>query len=530
MPSHAVSPLPDRPSLEFLKDQSKRLLKLARAQDPAALETILARHPAFRNPAALNPAALALHDAQLTVARLHGFTSWSRLKEEVEARNHAFLSRDERLVKAVRRRRLEDIQTELAGAHAFSAATARLLREALAGIADRSVWHRPHYRVIARQLIAAGVECDIWTAARMGLLEHVQHHLAADPALLHARDSQGRTPLQRAALIYGSDPECEALCAWLFQQGAPVDIFTASAYSLVETVHAELRRDPSLVHQKCQGSTPLNWAVRPRHSHPDAPDLRACELLLAHGADVETVDDQENGMRPLHHLGEWFGREETAALLLARGADLHAKDDIGWTPLDYAINRNRQPMAEFFKRHGATQTLVDWPDTTDGQRALLIASVKRDDLPSVERLLRETPALASVRDEGGDTALHWAAHDGHYEIAALLLRHGADVAAQETRYWGGTPLHWAAERQPLLVELLLAHGADINVRNHRTGQTPLHYCARCDDVPEVAELLLARGADPLLADNRGHTPLDYALKNKHPLVARALGHRPTATS
>lgn len=522
MPSHTVSPLPDHPSLEFLKDQAKRLLKQARAQDPAALASLQAHHPRFTPPASLDPTALALHDTQLVVARRHGFPSWSRLKDEVEKRNHARLSREERLVKTVWRGQLEDLQTELAGAHAFSATTSRLLREALAGIADRSVWHRPHYRVIARHLIDAGVECDIWTAARLGLLEHVQRLLAADPSLLHARDPQGRTPLQRAALIYGSDPECEALCAWLFQQGAPVDIFTAAAYSLVESIQSELRRDPALVHQKCQGGTPLNWAVRPRHSHPSAPDLRVCELLLAHGADVETKDDQENGMHPLHHLGEWSGRQETAALLLAHGADLQAKDDIGWTPLDYAINRNRAPMAAFFKQHGATQTLVDWPDTTDGQRALLLASVKRNDLPAVARLLQENPALALVRDEGGDTALHWAAHDGHYEIAALLLRHGADLTAQETRYWGGTPLHWASERQPLLVDLLLAHGADLNSRNHRTGQTPLHYCARCDDVPEVAELLLARGADPLLTDNRGHTPLDYATKGNHPLVAHVL--------
>src|SRR5690606_38836479 len=133
-------------------------------------------------------------------------------------------------------------------------------------------------------------------------------------------------------------------------------------------------------------------------------------------------------------------------------------------------------------------------------------------LSGVRQLLELDATLARARGEDGDTPLHWAAHDAHYEVAALLLQHGAEVAAQETRYWGGTPLHWAAERQPVLVQLLLDHGADVNCRNERTGQTPLHYCARCDDVPEVATLLLSRGADPSLTDQRGNTPLDFALR------------------
>src|SRR5690606_29411494 len=131
--------------------------------------------------------------------------------------------------------------------------------KALEGIADRSVWHRPFYREIARLLLAAEVDCHIWAAARLGLLDVVQARLEADPQLLTARDAQGRTPLQRASLVYGSDAECEKVVPWLIAQGAPVDLHTACAYAMVEIVEAELRRDPGQVNVKVQGSAPLNW-------------------------------------------------------------------------------------------------------------------------------------------------------------------------------------------------------------------------------------------------------------------------------
>ncbi|HSI85145.1 MAG: ankyrin repeat domain-containing protein, partial [Candidatus Methylacidiphilales bacterium] len=541
-----ASPLPDRPSLDFLKDQAKRLLKQLHAEDPAAVQLLRTHHPAFKGvqPLPAQAGSVALHDAQLVIARQHGCASWSKLKDEIEARKRLQITAGERLLRAVWAGRLEDLQTELAAAAANpsdfaamlrrNAGMAKSLREALAGIADRSVWHRPQYREMARHLIGSGVECSAWTAARFGLKEYVQQYMEADPSLMQALDPQGRTVLQRAALIYGSDADCESTVEWLIQRGARIDIFTASAFSMAEVVREELRRDPTLVHRKCQGSTPLNWAVRPRSAfrvtedgkrqpadtpqHSSKPrDTAVCEILLDNGAETDSQDDQENGMHPLHHAAEWCSSEETALLLLARGANLQAMDDRGWTPLDYALSRNRKGFVAFLKRHGARQTLVDWPNTWGGRRDLLIASVKRNDIASVERLLEEDAAsessgLASAREESGDTALHWAAHDGHFEIAELLLKHGADVSAQETRHWGGTPLHWASERQAVLVDLLLRHGAAINSRNERTGQTPLHYCARCDDVPEVAELLLSRGADPSLTDNRGNRPVDYAIK------------------
>ena len=68
--------LADRPSLEQYKKQAKELLRDAAAGQPAALARVIRQHPRFRD---LNPnpsPRIALADAQLVLAREHGYESW----------------------------------------------------------------------------------------------------------------------------------------------------------------------------------------------------------------------------------------------------------------------------------------------------------------------------------------------------------------------------------------------------------------------------------------------------------------------
>jgi ankyrin repeat protein len=61
------------------------------------------------------------------------------------------------------------------------------------------------------------------------------------------------------------------------------------------------------------------------------------------------------------------------------------------------------------------------------------------------------------------------------------------------------------------LELLLAHGAKLGATD-ANGLTALHYAARTDYGLEVAEPLLAWGADVNARDNAGRMPLDHALE------------------
>lgn len=225
---------------------------------------------------------------------------------------------------------------------------------ALRRAAERVVWHRLNYRSAIQRALEMGVPCDVWTAARAGLLDQVQKLVATDSGLLDAKDESGRTPLQRAALLYGACEECEQVVDFLLESGAKVDIFTAASYGMPAAVHAELQRSPDLVSERCEGATPLGWAVRPRRNHDAAFEI--CTALIDANADVHAADKYESDMTPLHHAAEWGPKIclKLVDLLVESGADLNAKDSQGWTALGYAKDRGREEMIKHLTNRGAT--------------------------------------------------------------------------------------------------------------------------------------------------------------------------------
>ena len=71
------------------------------------------------------------------------------------------------------------------------------------------------------------------------------------------------------------------------------------------------------------------------------------------------------------------------------------------------------------------------------------ATVRSGDADAVATLLEQDPALITTREDGG-TALHYAAWEGHIVIVDLLLARGADLDARDERH-GMLPIAWANE-------------------------------------------------------------------------------------
>src|ERR1700748_995491 len=77
---------PSNPSLDHLRHQAKDLLKQHSVRELSAAQRLREFHPKFHH--ATNEdiftTRLRLSDAQLSVAREHGFISWTRLKRHIE--------------------------------------------------------------------------------------------------------------------------------------------------------------------------------------------------------------------------------------------------------------------------------------------------------------------------------------------------------------------------------------------------------------------------------------------------------------
>mmetsp|Transcript_36498 Transcript_36498/g.70020 ORF Transcript_36498/g.70020 Transcript_36498/m.70020 type:complete len:442 (-) Transcript_36498:687-2012(-) len=94
-----------------------------------------------------------------------------------------------------------------------------------------------------------------------------------------------------------------------------------------------------------------------------------------------------------------------------------------------------------------------------------------------------------LKDQEGNTVLHWAAHTGDVECLALVLEAmNEGVSLDIHNIDGSTPLHCAAlSNQVGAVQSLLNAGADPNATN-LDGQSPLHAAVRRAG-PEIVQAL-----------------------------------------
>ncbi|KAI8025638.1 Adenylosuccinate lyase [Camellia lanceoleosa] len=88
-------------------------------------------------------------------------------------------------------------------------------------------------------------------------------------------------------------------------------------------------------------------------------------------------------------------------------------------------------------------------------------------------------ADVNLKNNGGRTALHYAASKGWLKIAEILLSHGANINLKDKV--GCTPLHCAASTgNSELCELLIEEGAKVDAID-KAGQTPLMSAVICEN-------------------------------------------------
>ncbi|XP_032403009.1 ankyrin repeat domain-containing protein 27 isoform X5 [Xiphophorus hellerii] len=119
----------------------------------------------------------------------------------------------------------------------------------------------------------------------------------------------------------------------------------------------------------------------------------------------------------------------------------------------------------------------------------------------------------------GFTPLHVAALHGHSSLAALLIRHGANVNVRTIQ--SATPLHLASQNSHVqVVRFLLECNAKLNKKDHY-GNTPLIHACLCGNL-ETVSILLQSNALVNVANVQGNTALHEAVRGGHQAVVELL--------
>ncbi len=387
---------------------------------------------------------------------------------------------------------------------------------------------------VARLLVAAGADLELGT--RLGA--HRPLHVAA---------REGRGELLTLLLDAGADPSA------LTTTGATPLHFAAAA-GAVQSVSALLDYGASVdPHEPGWGQTPLMFAAALGRT-------QAVKVLLTAGADplitARVMDLVERDIAD--RASERRHRAAVAVLRAqAKGGVVPEVGEAGDPP---EASRNAQATASPDASRNTQPALS--PDTSRNAQAREAA---REAMELRQRTGEPVPLnfAGLVATHGGLSAIHLAAREGHdatvfalleggvpldypsaadgatpmlmaaingyFDLAADLLRRGADPNAASDA--GATPLyavlnmHWAPKArhpQPLvyqqqeigyleLMRALLDAGADVNARLtrtlwyttynrdllgvDRTGATPFWRAAHATDVAAM-KLLLEYGADP----------------------------------
>jgi ankyrin repeat protein len=269
-------------------------------------------------------------------------------------------------------------------------------------------------------------------------------------------------------------------------------------------------------------------------------DTAAARALITR---VDVNAAQPDGATALHWAAHWDDVEIADALLRA-GARVNAANDLGVTPLLVAAADAGAAMVTRLLEAGADPNAAP----ASGETALMIAA-RTGRAESVRALLVHGAQVNARDAARQQTALMWAAAHGHADVVRLLVEGGADVHARtaarrrlgfvagnrngtghspesirsysrEFEEGGFTALLFAAREDAAeAARALLAAGANVNERD-ASGASAVVVAAHSDSAG-VARLLLEHGADPD-ADGAGYTALHAAVLRGNLAVVRAL--------
>lgn len=362
-----VRRLPSNPDLNHLKYQARDLLKGHTAGDRGVAQRIREFHPRFRtaNDIEIFAAAFKLSDAQLAIAREHGFRNWARLKEHVaspELASRLFIPHHERIDDPVFRHAVDLIDAgDVAGLRQHLKQHPELVHQRL----DFEGWNYFHHPAL--------LEFIAENPVRRGTLPKSIEEIAQ--VILDAGPDQQSRNDALALVATGSIPlECGAvlpLIDLLCQYGADPDsaIHAAALHVSFPAVQALLEHDAQMdlpigaVLGQIDATRKLLPTASGEQRHlalamaAQVGQIETVRLLLEAGEDPNRYNPLggHSHTTPLHQAA-LIGNRELVDLLLEYGANPNTKDLL-WngTPADWARHEGRAQIEAYLRGREASK-------------------------------------------------------------------------------------------------------------------------------------------------------------------------------
>lgn len=490
----AFAELPENPNLEHLKKQAKALLKAVRAGDDGALGRV---GPYFGD-----PASIGLQYAQLVIAREYGFSSWTKLKSEVERPGPRAAPAGDRLAN-----RFLDLVCLAYGV---------------------DVDPGPHRLEEARRLLdehPAIADENIYVAAAIGDAGRVERWLAGDPGLISRKGgyfnweplmyaAYGRLPgtstlaAGRKLLARGADPNAHYMWGGQYKFTALTGVFGQG-----EGGPVNFPEHPDCV---AFARALLEAGANPNDSQAAynrffEPDNTCLELLLEFG--LSSTDrnnwfvEEEGRMLPnpsetmhfqlIQSLRKRY--KDRVKLLIDHGVDLNKPDNTyetitkGKLPYEIALLLGQDDIADYMLANGARKTELSKLD-------MLRAACMRGDTAAARALLEADGSLAEAVRPGAREMLCDAVGQDNLAALATMIDLGFELSVPGTR----TPLHDAAFQGRLeAARMLVEAGADTTLRDPTYAAGPIGFALHAGQT-EMVELLDAQPMDIFAAAARGN--------------------------
>jgi ankyrin repeat protein len=333
-----------------------------------------------------------------------------------------------------------------------------------------------------------------------------------------------------AALVWAATRNDLAMADLLLRAGA--DVKAANELGATPLYAAAAHTDPAmaakLLAAGADANTPLMSGETPLMEAARRGNLATVRVLLAKKANPNARES--NGGQTALMWAVSQRQSAVAEALLEGGADVHAGSKTGFTPLMFAAQTGDADTTRILLRAGAKPNDAQ-PKT--GLTPLMIASAMAH--AEAVDLLLDQGANPNLVDASGYSSLHRVVRDSDYginpgsrdavfTIVKSLLKHGAnpnirlvqdkEKAAEEIKN-GNVQIE--GKRSAVTVNEIILQGA-----------TPLFLAAEVNNL-DVIKVLVEAGADPLLASERGTTPLIMAAGGGTDVQReRALEERATA--